>query len=84
MPNDTVEAPFTPEQIEGLTAWQTAGYVHEMTCGSCTARKPLVACVHGMFCLNCGAIQVRVPAMCTRGPGPNPIDALRPGPKTAR
>jgi hypothetical protein len=33
-----VRAPWTPEQVERLAAWQAAGHVHPFTCGPCRDR----------------------------------------------
>ena len=33
-----ISPPWTPEQVEALNRWQTAGYVHPFTCGVCRDR----------------------------------------------
>lgn len=34
MPEDKIEAPFTPEQVTNINNWQFAGVVHPFTCMS--------------------------------------------------
>jgi hypothetical protein len=43
-----IEAPFTPEQVEALNAWQELGFVHPFTCGTCS--NDLVAREEGWYC----------------------------------
>ncbi len=43
-----VFAPFSPDQVEALNAYQKLGYVHPYTCGRCLAK--LVAKADGWHC----------------------------------
>lgn len=60
-----IKAPFTPEQVEALNAWQQLGYVHEFTCGwehtpSLVAEdkgRVLVADADGWACPTCSYTQ---------------------------
>jgi hypothetical protein len=72
-----ITAPWSPEQVAALQAWQDAGYVHELTCrhnGLPAGRKhhALVAQRDGLWCPTCGHIQTWAPAMCMNGPPPKP------------
>jgi hypothetical protein len=45
-------APFTPDEVEQMNAYQNAGYVHELTCGECgNILRPTTA---GLVCNNPG------------------------------
>jgi hypothetical protein len=60
-----IRAPFTPEQIEALNAWQRNGQVHPYTCGNAQCRAEhhhvdgsvLVATTTGWVCEHCGYTQ---------------------------
>jgi hypothetical protein len=61
-PRGTVEAPWTPGQVESLNAFQQAGTMHPFTCGSdaCPAvggRAVLTAREYGWVCLGCDYTQ---------------------------
>lgn len=50
-----VTAPFTPDQVESLNAYQVSGVFHEFTCGSDEAHEnefnpPLIAAEGGWVC----------------------------------
>ncbi len=62
----TIKAPFTREQVDALTRWQTSGMVHEMTC--LEDGDVLVATVRGMICPYCDLVQTWVPAVCLETP----------------
>lgn len=49
----TFHAPWTQEQVDGLTRWQTSGVVHEYTCGADSSHRPLVATANGWTCPDC-------------------------------
>jgi hypothetical protein len=49
----TFHAPWTQDQVDGLTRWQTSGVVHEYTCGTDSSHRPLVATVDGWTCPDC-------------------------------
>jgi hypothetical protein len=53
-PMNRIEAPFTPDQVKSLNAFQQDGRMHEFTCnsGSCPTRT-LVAHEEGWFCMGC-------------------------------
>lgn len=59
----TVEAPWTPGQVESLNAFQAAGAFHPFTCGNdaCPAadgqRGVLAAREYGWACLGCDYTQ---------------------------
>jgi hypothetical protein len=44
-----IKAPFTPEQVETLNAWQNLDHVHPFTC-SCYPHDVLVATEKGWVC----------------------------------
>lgn len=48
-----ITAPFSPEQVDALNAWQSAGLVHPFTCGTETCRTPLIATPLGWECAYC-------------------------------
>jgi hypothetical protein len=55
---EQITAPFTPNQVVALNAWQSAGYVHPFTCGNRTDGAHLldgvlIATVRGWICLFC-------------------------------
>lgn len=51
----TLKAPWTPEQVDALNAYQQLGYVHEFTCGNDhEADDMLMATADGWHCPSCG------------------------------
>jgi len=52
--SDKVEAPFTPDQVASLNAYQVAGIMHPFTCGGGQARGHsgirLIAAEDGWHC----------------------------------
>lgn len=54
-----VHAPWTPEQVANLNAFQRNGYVHPFTCKCPNPRNTLVATQDGWVCPNdaCGWVQ---------------------------
>ena len=62
----TIKAPFTREQVDALTRWQTSGMVHEMTC--LEDGDVLVATTRGMVCPFCNEVQGWAPAVCLEEP----------------
>lgn len=55
--SDTVEAPFTEDQVDSLNGFQVAGLFHPFTCGGASCRDDLVATVDGWVCPSCGNTQ---------------------------
>lgn len=82
-PAPKVFAPFTPEQVEALNAWQQLGYIHPFTCPS--GCGPLVAHQIGWRCPVCDNAQNWAHdfmADQARHPG-NPFDSVtNPQPKS--
>lgn len=61
-----VRAPFTPEQVDALNAYQRDGWMHPFTCGPCRDTlgtddglndRLLVATVKGWICPTCDYTQ---------------------------
>ena len=52
-----IQAPFSPQQVDQLNKWQSAGFVHEFACeyrsDSSHGELPLVATVRGWICPYC-------------------------------
>lgn len=53
----SLKAPWTPEQVEALNAYQQLGYVHEFTCPESHEDRTLLAGPNGWVCLRCGYTQ---------------------------
>ncbi len=74
--------PYTPAAAAAITAWQNAGYVHPLTCGTDSGHANLVPEEAGgmlvLLCPTCGYQQSYIPECCLNGPGPNPFAS--PGP----
>lgn len=76
-------------KLTGLRAHQDAGWVHPLTCRSCSERDevPLPALAqHGevvLVCPSCGHVQREreIPSVCFDGPPPNPWTKPHPGPQ---
>jgi len=49
--------PWTPEQVDALNRWQSCGWVHPFTCGSCGGLAQLHATVRGWICPYCDYTQ---------------------------
>lgn len=49
-----ITAPFTPEQVKNLRAWQESDYVHPFTC--CNHQTMTVE-MDGFHCPKCGTVQ---------------------------
>ena len=47
------KAPWTPDQVESLNAYQKSGVRHPFTCGAPGCGADLVASVHGWACPQC-------------------------------
>lgn len=56
-PPGIVQAPFTPEQMDALNAYQSRGDFHPYTCGSATCRTALVATEGAWRCPECSYVQ---------------------------
>lgn len=57
-PHGVSYAPWTTRQVEGLNAWQHAGYVHEFTCDhDHSTDRVLVASAEGWNCPTCDYAQ---------------------------
>lgn len=54
---DRVESPFSPAQVESLTAYQESGAFHPFTCGGCSNRDGLIATAGGWMCPTCDYTQ---------------------------
>lgn len=59
-----IKAPFTPEQVVALTAWQLSGYFHQFTCGDREGHPMLfgdagvlIPTVRGWICQFCDYTQ---------------------------
>jgi hypothetical protein len=78
---DPVFAPWTPEQVEALNAYQKLGYVHEFTCHFDHGEKSrvLVATEDGWHCPSCDYKQLWAHAhMADKAKHlPNPLEALK-------
>ena len=50
-----VEAPFTPEQVRHINAFQASGYMHPFTCPHCSGcpDRDLIASQDALRCPNC-------------------------------
>lgn len=63
--SETIRAPFTQEQVDGLNRWQAAGTVHPFTCGNRSGHPMdpegdygvLVATPEGWVCRHCDYTQ---------------------------
>lgn len=70
---------MTPDQkLRGIQAWQTAGHVHELTCGNDSKHQPLVPILLDgeilLYCVDCDYQQEEssIPVVCFQGPPPLP------------
>lgn len=52
-----IEAPWTPEQVTRLNAFQRVGWFHPFTCGMNTGHRVLVATPDGWVCPDCAYTQ---------------------------
>jgi hypothetical protein len=91
-PDGKARAPFTPEQVESLNAYQRSGDWHPFTCGRCGAA--LAADTHGWLCPTPACLYQqdwahpfmadwswrRVPVGGPPAPDDDPDDASAPGP----
>ena len=50
--SEKIEAPWTPEQVAGLNAYQDCGWVHPFTCAEDTCRSVLHAIEAGWVCMD--------------------------------
>jgi hypothetical protein len=76
-----IEAPWSAEQVAGLTAFQKCGWVHEFTCAKGhEGSRILVANQSGWTCPTCGYRQSWAWDWMTKGAPPHPLDdgALAP------
>lgn len=55
----SIKAPWTPEQVDALNAYQQLGYVHEFTCPGHDGggSRVLIAEADGWHCPSCDYIQ---------------------------
>lgn len=84
--SDTIEAPWTPEQVANLRAWQACRWVHPFTCGPCRDKlgtrgpgwfndRVLTPTVDGWVCVTCAYTQNWAhDFMLNQGPPPNPLE----------
>lgn len=71
-------APFTPEQVKNLRAWQASDYVHPFTC--CDHQTMTVE-TDGFHCPKCGEIQTWCHDFMANGLIPNWWrEEFQPGP----
>lgn len=69
---DTVEAPWTAEQVERIAAWQATPWVHQLTCRE-SEHGALAVTGTRLQCLMCGYTQTWVPRLIVEhGPPPDP------------
>ncbi len=69
-------APWAYEQCTAIERWQQCGWVHPLTCSSCSPSETLQVSANRLFCFKCGHEQDWVPACCC-GPLPeNPMDVI--------
>lgn len=68
----SIEVPFTWEQVRALRKWQAAGYVHALTCPN---HHTLEVANAGLYCVECEYVQDWAPEVCLHL-GPNPLDLL--------
>lgn len=68
----TIEAPWTPEQVAALNAFQARSNIHPFTCGKCGGLEVLVATSTGWLCpKDCGYSQTWAwESMATEGGWP--------------
>lgn len=57
-----VDAPFNPEQIAWINAYQASGVFHPLTCENLHKDRVLLAQTSGMTCRSCDYTQDWVPA----------------------
>jgi len=75
---DTVEAPWTDEQVDALNRWQQCGHVHEFTCPNHhKASRVLEAKNDGWHCPGCTYTQTWAHVMMTREPPPSPLERIQ-------
>ena len=65
--------------VDAVNAWQSAGFVHPLTCGNDSRHRPLVPQEDGdsdvvLVCLDCDYRQTNIPAVVTRATPKNPLD----------
>ncbi len=58
------KAPFTPEQVRRIDAYQRSGVFQELTCPTPHAERTLVVRVPGLFCPSCNYMQDWAPDFC--------------------
>lgn len=66
------------EVVEAVKAWQSAGFVHPLTCGNDSRHRPLVPQADGesdvvLVCHDCDYRQVKIPSVVTRATPKNPL-----------
>lgn len=66
-------APFTPEQVKNLRAWQESDYVHPFTC--CDHQTMTVE-TDGFHCPKCGGVQTWCHDFMASGKIRNPLAAF--------
>lgn len=71
--SDIAHAPFTPEQVAIIKAWQELPYFHPLTCsgggGKCSNLGDEIVMIpteRGLECPQCGRIQTSVPKICLK------------------
>ena len=74
--NHLIHAPFTAEQTNNIELWQSAPWVHPLTCVE-SLDGPLEVTAQGLICETCGYRQSWVPAaVAVYGPPPDPTIEL--------
>lgn len=79
-----IRAPFTPEQVEALRAWQACPWTHSLTCSggsledciSGFADVAMLVYPEGLACPECQRTQLTVPVMCFGPLPPSATEAL--------